>query len=256
MRTHISLIVILALLFSTWTVSVSAHPPWERGEREHKHKKKHKKGRYKYKSKRYGYKEEYRDGNCKYKYKEGPRGYKEEIKCRRPRWAKGGPPPWAPAHGYRRKFKRRYEVKREETYAPPYGIGLGRCNRGEINSVLGGVAGGIIGSQIGKGDGKTVATIGGAIIGYLVGSAVGQDLDRLDHACVGQALEHGRTDKIVAWRNPDSGRSYEVTPTKIYKSDGGEYCREYTSVSTMGGRTQKVYGRACRRADGTWKLVN
>jgi hypothetical protein len=38
MRTHISLIVILALLFSTWTVSVSAHPPGERGEREHKHK--------------------------------------------------------------------------------------------------------------------------------------------------------------------------------------------------------------------------
>ena len=224
MRKVFLIILVAAFSFAAWSPPSEAGPAWGN------------KKKFKYK------------GKYKGKYKVWPFGKMIVRGTGAPFWKSGGPPPWAPAHGYRRKMG--------TAYASPYGIGLGRCNRSEISGILGGVAGGIIGSQIGKGDGKTVATIGGAIIGYLVGSAIGQDLDRLDHACVGQVLEHGRTHETVAWRNPDSGRSYEVTPTKIYRDDGGEYCREYTSVSTMGGRTQKVYGRACRRTDGTWRLVN
>jgi hypothetical protein len=60
----------------------------------------------------------------------------------------GGPPPWAPAHGWRRKHAHYYE------HAPVYvvpdlGIELGRCNRDVIGAVLGGDAGGVICSQIG-----------------------------------------------------------------------------------------------------------
>lgn len=233
MRKTILILSVSLFALAAWAPASDAGPAWGR------HKKK--------------YKRKYEEKNEE-KYEVSPFGKMVVRETGGPLWRKGGPPPWAPAHGYRRKAGSRV------AYSPPYGIGSGRCDRSQIGEVLGGVlggvAGGVIGSQIGKGDGKTIATIGGAIIGYLVGSAVGQDLDRVDHACVGQALEHAETHRTVAWRNPDSGRSYEVTPTNIYKNDGGEYCREYTSVSTIDGRTRKVYGRACRRPDGTWRLIN
>ena len=59
----------------------------------------------------------------------------------------GGPPPWAPAHGWRRKHAHYYE--HAPVYAvPDLGIELGRCNRDVIGAVIGGVAGGVIGSQL------------------------------------------------------------------------------------------------------------
>jgi hypothetical protein len=53
---------------------------------------------------------EYEARGCKYEYKSGPHGFKEEYKCDGggPRYA-GGPPPWAPAHGWRRKHAQYYE---------------------------------------------------------------------------------------------------------------------------------------------------
>src|SRR3546814_4024499 len=68
---------------------------------------------------RYGYrsgeeKYEWKSGNCKYERKRGGGSYKEEYKCAGyPRHA-GGPPPWAPAHGYRRDEYRDYGLA-----APP-----------------------------------------------------------------------------------------------------------------------------------------
>lgn len=251
MRAKVFLIAVLSLVFASSAMHVSADPPWKRGKPKYKHKKRNKKHGH-----GYGYKEEYRDGNCKYEYKEGPHGYKEEVKCWRPRWVKGGPPPWAPAHGYRRKKRRRYEVRREEVYVVPFGIALGRCNQQEIGAILGGVAGGVIGSRIGKGDGRTAATIGGALIGILVGGAIGRDLDAIDQACTGQVLEHARTNQVVEWRNLDSGTRYKVKPTNTYQTSSGEYCREYYSEAIIDGVPRRAHGTACRRPDGTWKLMN
>ena len=39
-------------------------------------------------------------------------------------WGHGGPPPWAPAHGYRRKHG-----QGPQSYAAPFGIGTGGCNK-------------------------------------------------------------------------------------------------------------------------------
>ncbi|MCZ6511609.1 MAG: hypothetical protein O7A62_13605, partial [Alphaproteobacteria bacterium] len=38
-------------------------------------------------------------------------------------YASGGPPPWAPAHGYRHKY-----ATSSGGYKPPFGLDLGRCN--------------------------------------------------------------------------------------------------------------------------------
>ncbi|MFQ5894850.1 MAG: RT0821/Lpp0805 family surface protein [Nitrospinota bacterium] len=265
------IIALLALSLAAWTPQqAAADPPWaKRGYKyrdEHKKfKEEYKKGgcEYEYESGASGYKmekkcgsgpytyeEEYKRGGCEYEYKSGPYGYKEERECKGRGWAKGGPPPWAPAHGRRRKFGR------PGAYVVPFGIDLGRCNRELIGRVLGGAAGGVLGSTIGKGSGKTAATIGGAILGVIVGGAIGRSLDELDRACVGQVLEHAQSGQTVVWRNPDTGAQYQVRPTKTYQDRGGRYCREYYTTTTIGGKAQQVYGTACRQPDGSWQLVN
>src|ERR671919_172347 len=71
-------------------------------------------------------------------------------------------PPWAPAHGWRRKNTQYYE--RKASYVvPDLGIELGRCNRDVIGAVIGGAAGGAIGSRIRKSSERTVGPIGGKI---------------------------------------------------------------------------------------------
>ncbi len=98
------------------------------------------------------YKYEWRDGNCKYEYKQGKHGYKEERKCKGGSQYTGGPPPWAPAYGYRANQR-----GPQTAYTPPFDIGLGNCNRELLGNLLGATAGGLAGSQIGDGRGQLAA---------------------------------------------------------------------------------------------------
>jgi len=193
-----------------------------------------------------------RDDRKRYKgrdrhYRDRPRRY-------------GGPPPWAPAHGYRERHHRwRYRQYGHEYYATPAdlvivpAVGVGTCNREVVGGLLGAAAGGFLGSQIGGGSGRTAAIIGGTILGALVGGNAGRSMDRIDQNCVGQALERAQTGQPVAWQNPDNGRQFEVTPTRTYQANGGQYCREYQTTIIVGGREQQGYGTACRQPDGSWK---
>jgi surface antigen len=182
------------------------------------------------------------------------RGHEYEAYGGATHYAGGGPPPWAPAHGWRRKHARYYE------HAPVYvvpdlGIELGRCDRGVIGAVLGGVAGGVIGSQVGKGSDRTVATIGGAIVGVLIGGVIGRSMDRADHACVAQTLERAPARHAVTWSNPDGGH-YRVVPMQGYEDGQGRICRDYRTTAFIEGRQQQLYGTACRQPDGSWQRVS
>jgi len=204
-----------------------ADPPWERGR-------------------------EYEARGCKYEYKSGPGGFKEEYKCDGGQRYAGGPPPWAPAHGWRRKHGQQYEAA---YVIPDVGIEFGRCNRDVIGAVIGGAGGGAIGSQIGKGSERTVATIGGTLIGVLIGGAIGRSMDEADQACIAQTLEQAPAEHEVVWRNPDGGQ-YRVVPLEGYQDSQGRICREYQTIATIGGRRQQVYGTACRQPDGSWQRVS
>ncbi|MGD2137899.1 MAG: RT0821/Lpp0805 family surface protein [Gammaproteobacteria bacterium] len=171
------------------------------------------------------------------------------------------PPPWAPAHGYRHKYyDRGYYTDDVPVLLPwqrrghevPY-ISGGHCNREKIGALLGGVIGGAAGSQIGGGSGKTVATVAGTVIGYLVGQSIGRRMDALDQQCTGQTLEHMPDRVPVSWRDPDSGVAYTVTPVSTWRNPDGGYCREYTTRASIGGRSEQLYGQACRQPDGSWK---
>lgn len=164
----------------------------------------------------------------------------------------GGPPPWAPAHGYRSQHRHGVQA----AYVAPYGIAGGSCNRKEVGLILGAVTGGLIGSKLTSKKDRAAGIIGGAILGAIVGSSVGKSMDKADHHCVGQTLEHAPDNQMVTWRDPDRGMQYQVTPVQTYQTANGGYCREYQTISTVNGRSQETYGTACRQDDGAWKMMN
>ncbi len=214
-----------------------------------------------YKQTKHGYKYKWQDGNCKYEYKSDKHGYKEKRKCKGGARHAGGPPPWAPAHGYRAQQRGGYQGAGQQggvqtAYVPPFDIGMGGCNRELLGSLLGAAAGGLAGSQIGNGRGQLAATAGGTLLGFLVGGSIGRSMDQLDQNCIGQALEHGADGQQIAWNNPQTGAQYQIVPTNTVQVSDGRYCREYTATSVVGGRNQQTYGRACRQPDGSWELVD
>jgi surface antigen len=136
---------------------------------------------------------------------------------------------------------------------------LGGCATDRVNEnagmVIGGVLGGIGGSQIGKGTGRTAAIIVGTMAGAAIGGAVGRNMDETDQLKASYALENVRTGVPSSWHNPDTGSDYVITPTRTFDSTQGP-CREYTMEAMVGGRSERVYGTACRQPDGSWRIQN
>ena len=133
--------------------------------------------------------------------------------------------------------------------------------------IIGGVIGGVLGGHLGEGGGhhhgrghyhghgntSTAAVILGTIIGAAIGGAIGHSMDETDKLKTAHVLENVRTGVPSAWKNPDSGNEYTVVPTKTYETAEGP-CREYTIDAKVGGKTEQVYGTACRQADGSWQV--
>jgi len=132
-----------------------------------------------------------------------------------------------------------------------------------IGNIIGGVIGGVVGSQIGKGNGKTAATIIGAIAGTMIGGKVGRDMDEADRRALEECQRRALRDELGRRRDWD-GRDYGsrtgargsfTTVREGYNYRTGEYCREYTSVIYLRGRTEETRGTACSRRDGSWYEV-
>ena len=121
--------------------------------------------------------------------------------------------------------------------------------------IIGAIAGGLLGNQVGGGSGRVIATVVGSIAGAAIGGRIGESMDETDRLKTAAALENVRTGIPSSWVNPDTGYEYVVTPTNTYDSQAGP-CREYTLDANIGGRTEQIYGTACRQADGSWMVVN
>lgn len=120
-------------------------------------------------------------------------------------------------------------------------------------TLLGGAAGALIGSQIGGGTGKLAAVAIGTLAGAFAGNMIGKSLDREDQrtsvVATQQSLNAGQPVQWQSTRN--QGVSGIITPLKV---EGN--CREYQTEVTIGGKIQKAYGKACKDANGDWKVVN
>jgi surface antigen len=121
--------------------------------------------------------------------------------------------------------------------------------------IIGAIAGGLLGNQVGGGSGRVLATIVGTAAGAAIGGSIGRSMDETDRINTALALENVRTGVPSTWSNPDTGYEYVVTPTNTYESNTGP-CREYTMDATIGGKTEQVYGTACRQPDGSWQIIN
>jgi surface antigen len=122
----------------------------------------------------------------------------------------------------------------------------------ETGAVAGAVVGGVVGSTIGGGTGRTVAIVAGAVAGGLFGAHIGARMDEADRLKAAQALESTPTGQSSVWKNPDTGNSYAMTPTRTYETNAAP-CRDFTVDATIEGKPETVKGTACRQDDGSWK---
>lgn len=128
-----------------------------------------------------------------------------------------------------------------------------------LGGIGGAVLGGLLGSQMGSGEGRLWATGAGVLLGAVLGTQVGRSLDLQDQAMMQQtteaSLEHTRTGATSSWRNPDSGHTGSVTPTRTYQRADGTYCRDYKQTVNIDGAMHQATGTACRQMNGTWRIV-
>jgi len=163
------------------------------------------------------------------------------------------PPPWAPAHGWRKKNDPTYPGYSGHNWEYDYGVRSGHCDRAEIGAVLGGVAGAVIGSEVAKGDNRVVAMVVGTVIGAAIGSEIGRRMDKTDRYCVGHALELANAGQTVSWTNPTTRVNYQLTPLDKGVSDEG--CRKFRLVATGGFGLSEGRTTACAGEDGVWNLA-
>jgi surface antigen len=126
-------------------------------------------------------------------------------------------------------------------------------------AVLGSLGGAAVGAGIAAlAHGNPAAIVASAVGGALIGGYLGHRLDKKDKelaaAAASRALESNRTGQAATWKNPDSGHSGSITPTKTYQAASGKYCREYRQDVVIDGEPQYAYGTACRGADGAWEI--
>lgn len=131
---------------------------------------------------------------------------------------------------------------------------VGCMNNEDAGTFTGAAVGGLIGSQFGSGTGQALAIGGGAIAGALIGNQIGKRMDEVDRMRMQQTLESSRDGEPVAWTNPNTGVAYTVEPMRTYTPPQGGPCREYRTKAVIGGKPTEVYGKACRQADGSWKV--
>jgi surface antigen len=124
-----------------------------------------------------------------------------------------------------------------------------------LGSLGGAAAGAGIAALAGGSSGWIVAA---GLAGGLLGGAIGHHLDNKDKQmaaqAAAQAFESNRTGQASSWKNPDTGNSGSITPTKTYQAASGQYCREYQQTITVGSEKHQAYGTACRQPDGSWKI--
>lgn len=90
------------------------------------------------------------------------------------------------------------------------------------------------------------------------GSKVSSSLGSADLAYYNQtsqhALETAKVGSISSWRNPNSGNSGTITPTRTLANGDGKVCREFNQTINTAGKSQKTSGIACRQSDGRWQV--
>src|SRR3989442_2224853 len=111
------------------------------------------------------------------------------------------PPPWAPAHGWRKKNDPNYVGYTGKKGNKDYGIIEGRCNSAAVGAVLGGAVGGAVGSRAANKEDRPVASVLGTGLGAVIGAKIGQKIDEVDAGCWGHGIELAGGEQTVEGTN-------------------------------------------------------
>ncbi|MEG3638595.1 glycine zipper domain-containing protein [Magnetococcus sp. PR-3] len=128
-------------------------------------------------------------------------------------------------------------------------------NRAQSGAVTGALVGGLAGSLLGQSKHKERNALLGAAVGGLIGYGIGNEMDKQDRLHLNETLETTPSYKTTKWVNPDTGRRYAVTPKPAQRMRG-RVCRDANIKVWIDGRPETATQRACRKRDGTWKMVN
>ena len=125
----------------------------------------------------------------------------------------------------------------------------------QTGTLIGAGAGAATGVAVSKHD-TAGALIGGAV-GGLVGGLIGRQMDKNDEQKLSDTFESNATGKSTEWTNPDTGHTYSATPTETSQEENRP-CRQFRLQTDPGDDAQAstVFGKACRKSDGTWEIVS
>ena len=70
---------------------------------------------------------------------------------------------------------------------------------------------------------------------------------------IDKALETHMSRDPLQWSNAKDGRAGSITPVRTYKSEQGQYCREFIERHNVAGQITEKRGVACRGEQG-WQL--
>jgi len=163
------------------------------------------------------------------------------------------PPPWAPAHGWRKKHDAYYAGYSGKKWPRDYGIITGRCNYEAVGAVLGGVVGGAVGARVGNRDTRPIAILVSTAIGAIVGAQIARKIEDADRACIAHSLELSRDYRSVSWTNPNTGARYLLTPRDGYVRNG-RTCRNFELGIELDGGNRISSGSACQTPEGSWQI--
>lgn len=132
-------------------------------------------------------------------------------------------------------------------------------NNETTGAVVGAVAGGIVGAQFGHGSGRVAGAAVGAATGALIGYAFGKSYDDSDKREARTAFitaSRAPVGQVVYWHNVRTGNWGTYRPMRDgHRRYDGMYCREFESAATINGSSERIYGTACRRPNGTWEAI-
>ena len=120
-------------------------------------------------------------------------------------------------------------------------------NKETLLPLGGGILGAVLCRELFEGHGSRqgwTAACGAA--GYLLSSSFVKNSNA--------AFENNRTGQTSTWKDPD-GKNYSITPTRTFVQNQTP-CREYRQTVEIDGQIETITGTACRRNDGSWKVVS
>ncbi|KJV08440.1 hypothetical protein VZ95_17780, partial [Elstera litoralis] len=99
-----------------------------------------------------------------------------------------------------------------------------------------------------------VGALAGAAAGYFAGNSI--DKGQCEQAMMARnrALDSGQIGQSIAWNEGQNRGTF--TPTREGRDQSGAVCKEYEQTIYVDGKSETGIGRACRRPDGRWQIVN